>query len=91
MIYFISYDITDSKRRREVSKILENFGIRIQYSFFQCEMDQSQLEKLKNEILKIIHKREDSLRIYPLCQDCNKKVVLCGNGEIYIPQSFYIL
>lgn len=91
MIYFISYDITDSKRRREVSKILENFGIRIQYSFFQCEMDQSQLEKLKNEILKIIHKREDSLRIYSLCQDCNKKVVLCGNGEIYILQSFYIL
>lgn len=91
MIYFISYDIADSKRRREVSKILENFGIRIQYSFFECEMEQSQLEKLKNEILKIIHKKEDSLRIYPLCQDCNKNVVCCGNGEIYIPRSFYIL
>ena len=50
MIYFISYDIADSKRRREVSKVLENFGIRIQYSFFECEMEQSQLEKLKNEI-----------------------------------------
>ena len=44
-----------------------NFGIRIQYSFFECEMEQSQLEKLKNEILKIIQKKEDSLRIYPLC------------------------
>lgn len=91
MIYFISYDIADSKRRREVSKILENFGIRIQYSFFECEMEQSHLEKLKNEILKIIHKKEDSLRIYPLCRDCNKNVVCCGNGEIYIPKSFYIL
>ena len=58
MIYFISYDIADSKRRREVSKILENFGIRIQYSFFECEMEKSQLKKLKNEILKIIQKKE---------------------------------
>lgn len=30
-LYLIIYDITDNKRRRKVSKILEKYGIRIQF------------------------------------------------------------
>ena len=39
MIYFISYDVSNPKRLNKVAKTLENFGIRIQFSFFECEME----------------------------------------------------
>lgn len=91
MIYFISYDVANPKRLVKVAKVLENYGIRIQYSFFECEMDQMQLEELKNKLLSILKKKKDSLRIYPICKDCSKKVIACGNGHIYVPSNFMIL
>lgn len=91
MIYFISYDIANQKRLRKVAKTLENFGIRIQFSFFECEMKKEQLEDLRNRILEIMDKKEDSLLIYPLCQDCAAKTTSLGKGSIFIPQTFQIL
>lgn len=91
MIYFISYDVAHPKRLVKVAKVLENYGIRIQYSFFECEMDQGQLDELACKLLSILKRKEDSLRIYPICKDCSKKVFVCGNGNIYIPSNFIIL
>lgn len=91
MIYFISYDIADQKRLNKASKTFENFGIRIQYSFFECEMQKEQLDELKRRLLKIIDKKEDSLLIYPLCENCAAKTTSVGNGSIFIPQTFQIL
>ena len=54
MIYFISYDVSNPKRLNKVAKTLENFGIRIQFSFFECEMEKEQLEKLKSSLLEIL-------------------------------------
>ena len=61
MIYFISYDVSNPKRLNKVAKMLENFGIRIQFSFFECEMEKEQLEKLKSSLLEILDKKQDSL------------------------------
>ena len=91
MIYFISYDIANPKRLCKVAKTLENYGVRVQHSFFECEMEQKVLEKLKRDLLEIINMKYDSLRIYPLCEDCSKKTISCGNGDIYVPSSFMIL
>ena len=91
MIYFISYDIANPKRLVKVAKTLENYGLRVQYSFFECEMEQKQLDNLKHDLLKILNKKDDSLRIYPLCEECTKKTISCGNGDIYIPTNFMIL
>ncbi len=91
MIYFVSYDVAQPKRLVKVAKTLENFGIRIQFSFFECEMEKEQLEDLKNSLLEILDLEEDSLLIYPLCQDCAAKTTTLGNGNIFIPKTFEIL
>ena len=91
MMYFISYDVASPKRLVKVAKTLENFGVRIQYSFFECEMEKSRLEELKRRLLELIDKKEDSLRIYPLCDDCLKQTSSIGEGNIFVPQTFQIL
>ena len=55
------------------------------------KVTKEQLEELKSALLKIINKKEDSLRIYPLCQDCAAKTTSLGNGNIFIPKTFEIL
>lgn len=91
MMYFICYDITNPKRLKSVAKTLENFGLRVQYSFFQCEMSRSIMEDLRDRLLMIIEPKEDSLRIYPICEDCLKKTSNMGDGNIYEPKTYQIL
>lgn len=91
MTYFISYDVSDAKRLHKVARVLENFGIRVQYSFFECEMEKTVLNDLRDKILSVMNLKMDSLRIYPLCEDCLKKTQSIGNGDIYIPKNYLIL
>jgi CRISPR-associated protein Cas2 len=85
------YDIRNPKRLRNVAKTLENFGIRIQYSFFQCEISKEQVEKLKKALLTKIDTKQDKLFIYPLCEKCSRKVKTDGKGKILKISSFEII
>ena len=38
MYLVVSYDIHDDKRRNSIHKVLKNFGERIQFSVFECDM-----------------------------------------------------
>lgn len=91
MIYFISYDVSNPKRLSKVSKVLKNYGIRVQYSFFECEMSEEKKEILLSELIKKIDEKEDSIRVYPLCEDCLNTVQSEGEGNLFKPTTFMIL
>ncbi|MFK5921355.1 MAG: CRISPR-associated endonuclease Cas2 [Verrucomicrobiota bacterium] len=59
--YLVSYDISDPKRLRHVAKTCESFGTRIQYSVFECPLDDLRLEKLKHALLTTINHDEDQV------------------------------
>jgi len=44
--YLVSYDISNPKRLRKVARSLEGFGVRLQYSVFECPLDDMRLAKL---------------------------------------------
>jgi CRISPR-associated protein Cas2 len=67
----VTYDVnTETKegrrRLRRVATTCKDFGQRVQYSVFECRVNEAQLESLRARLLKIIHEEEDSLRIYRL-------------------------
>lgn len=76
--YVVSYDIQDDRRRNRVCKTLKNFGGRVQYSVFECELDRRQFLRLKHQLEKEIDNQTDSLVFYPLCQVCLKKTERSG-------------
>ena len=47
--------------------------------------------KLVSEILKIIKVKEDSLLVYPLCEDCIQTVQSVGQGSLFKPSTFMVL
>ena len=67
--YLISYDIADPRRLRRVARIMEGFGYRVQFSVFQCPLDDTRFEQLKAAITPVIHSDEDQVLIVCLGPD----------------------
>ncbi len=79
MLYIVSYDISLTKRRNRIAKALENYGRRVQYSVFECELDEKRFRKLYSEMMKETDGMEDgSVRFYPICESCAKKAQIIG-------------
>lgn len=91
MNFIITYDIQNDKRRKKISDELEAYGIRVNYSVFECELNKTKLKKLKLKLEEIVNKKEDSLRFYHLCQSCiPKSFELCDKADIFEEQELFI-
>ena len=90
-VYFISYDISDPKRLRKVAKTLENFGIRIQKSFFQCEMSEEMKNNVVSDILFVIDQKKDSLIVTTICSKCLEHIIPIGEGSFFATERYQIL
>jgi CRISPR-associated protein Cas2 len=91
MLYVVSYDIPDDRRRTRVHSALTGFGTWVQYSVFECFLDRKQRMLLEARLLKEIHQREDTVRIYGLCETCKTKVQVFGRGDAPREESVYLL
>lgn len=79
MKYLISYDIVSDKRRAKIAKILERYGVRIQFSVFESDLSKSKLNELKKELKVFVDNKKDSLIIFPMCDKCYEKLEFLGN------------
>lgn len=91
MLYIVSYDIPDDRRRTKLAKVIKDFGDRVQYSVFECLLDRELLKKMEERIVRIINIKEDSVRVYALCGNCEKAIAIFGQGEVCKEEDVYIL
>lgn len=91
MIYMFCYDISDEKRLRKCAKALEKFGLRVQKSFFQADINEKTKETIKKKILEIIDLKKDSFFIYPICDHCVNNTETDGSGVLLKLDKFEIL
>ncbi len=90
MFYIVSYDIPDDKKRDKIAKVMLDFGTRVQYSVFECILDNKLLQKMINKLERIVSD-EDSVRIYALCAKCEGVAKVFGKGEISKDKNVFIL
>ena len=91
MLYVVSYDISDDRRRTRIAKTLLDFGSRVQYSVFECILDDDLLRQMRERIEKIASIEEDRVRIYTMCAKCERAIALIGRGEITKDKDVYII
>ena len=91
MLYLVSYDIPDTKRRTRLAKTLKDFGDRVQYSVFECILNSDLLEKLVARIDRIVVEKDDNVRIYGLCASCERAIRIMGKGEVTKDEDIYII
>lgn len=85
----ISYDISDDSKRNKVSDLLKNYGQRVQYSVFECRLDEKTFDELLSK-LKTFADSNDSIRVYQICVDCLKKVIMMGRGGDLEEPKFFL-
>ena len=94
MRYVISYDIESDRTRRKMAKLLEGYGVRIQYSVFECNLTDKRFQKLYKEIFQLTSGKSDgSVRFYSICKNCEDKIVTIGKplNELKMLQSEVII
>lgn len=91
MLYLVSYDIPDDRRRTKLAKALKDFGDRVHYSVFECLLDTLHFDKMLEKIGDLVDEKDDSVRIYTLCANCEKAVKIIGTGELTEDKDVYIV
>lgn len=78
MLTVIAYDIADHKRLAKVAKTCEDFGVRVQYSIFECHLAPEGFNDLWLRLLDIIDEDQDRLVAYKIDARCAKETETAG-------------
>ena len=78
MLHMVAYDIRNPKRLHKVAKTCEDFGIRVELSVFECDLDEKNFEFLWCCLMDIIDEEEDCILAYRICGSCVTKIESMG-------------
>ena len=82
MFFVVCYDIISDRRRYRVDKALSGYGLRVQKSVFETELNEKEFLKLRHTLHKEIDESEDSVRFYRQCVRCKSGVDVLGVGTV---------
>lgn len=96
MMVLITYDVetqTDAGKRRlrQVAKLCENRGQRVQFSVFECLLEPALWVELRAKLRAAIDPATDSLRFYLLGANWERRVEHFGAKPSYNPAGPLIL
>lgn len=79
MLVLITYDVntthaTGARRLRRIAKLCEDYGIRVQFSVFECDVEPAAWEHLKAKLLETYEEECDSLRFYFLGNNWRRRM-----------------
>jgi|GEM_PF-1441189 len=93
--FLFSYDVTSSKRIRQMEKCLERFEmVRLQKSIYYLEVSPEEQEELITSTEKIIKEDEDHVLMIPICAKDFEKTEWYGKERpklIFDHKDFMIL
>lgn len=83
MMVLVTYDVRTSdpggpKRLRRIARACEDWGQRVQYSVFECDVDPAQWTALRARLIAAIDPATDSLRFYMLGREWKRRVEHIG-------------
>lgn len=90
MLMLITYDVATrdaagKRRLRRVARLCQDFGQRVQYSVFECQVDPAQWAALRARLTDEIDEQYDSLRFYRLGANWRSRVEHVGSKRAYDP------
>jgi CRISPR-associated protein Cas2 len=76
--YLIAYDICNPQRLRQICKTMEEYGQRLQYSLFICDLSRSELLHARATIERQMKLSEDSVVIVDLGETDTARFTFVG-------------
>lgn len=78
MLYLLSYDVSEDKKRNKICKTLKNEGYHLQKSVFVFYRDAQDALKIYKSARELIDEKTDRLFMAPMCQTCFGKKQISG-------------
>lgn len=88
MLHLIAYDVRNPRRLRKVAKVCEDFGVRVEYSVFECDLDEDDFSRLWEGLMNVIDEDEDSILAYRICGACVQRIQ--SMGDVVRPEKILI-
>lgn len=87
----VTYDVATKdaagrRRLRRVARLCQDYGQRVQYSVFECQVDPAQWVALRDRLIAAIDPTADSLRFYRLGANWRSRVEHTGAKASYDPE-----
>jgi CRISPR-associated protein Cas2 len=87
MMVLVSYDVSTKTasgvyRLRKIAELCLDYGLRVQDSVFECNVDPAQWESLKDKLLSMYDAKEDRLRFYFLGSNWKRRVEHFGKADV---------
>jgi len=78
MLIIVAYDIADPKRLGLVARLCADYGLRVQYSIFECRLNQKDFNRFWEDLKAIIEPEFDRVVAYKVCAECARDVLEAG-------------
>ena len=78
MLTLVAYDISDQKRLARVARVCEDFGVRVQYSVFECRLDEAEFNEFWLRLFARIDEDEDRIVAYKIDARSAKETMTAG-------------
>ena len=88
MLCIVAYDIVNDGTRTQIANELENWGARVQYSVFECDLTERRTKELSRRLAQFMA-AGDSIRIYRLCETCRGRAIVLGGKPVTVDKKFY--
>lgn len=87
MLTLVAYDIASPKRLARVAKTCEDHGVRVQYSVFECHLEEDEFARLWSLLLDCIEESEDRLVAYKIDarsarETCTAGTMVCAEKVV---------
>ena len=88
MDILVTYDIADTetsgaKRLRRIAQVCEKYGVRIQFSVFECRLSRSRFARMITEVEDVINHKRDSVIFYRFPGNIEESKQCYGRNEEY--------
>ncbi|MGL4854294.1 MAG: CRISPR-associated endonuclease Cas2 [Lentisphaeria bacterium] len=78
MLHLVAYDIRKPARLTKVAKICLDYGLRVEYSVFECDLSTEHFNELWQRLTDVIDHEEDTILAYKICNSCVTKITSIG-------------
>ena len=78
MLTVVAYDVSDPKRLAKISGLCQDYGVRVQYSIFECHLEPGEFDEFWLRLLELIDDDEDRLVAYKIDARCAKETETAG-------------
>lgn len=78
MLRLVAYDIAAPKRLRLVARTCQDYGVRVEKSVFECDLDEADFTAFWQQLNELIDPEEDTVVAYQICRACVRETQSTG-------------